>query len=325
MWLVERRVRCLAAMAGLLALAACAPPIRGVAPPAGAWPTPQIQQQEVIPPVPVISLAMPDALTNDPEAQRFQLLRRLVEEGLATIDEATARRTANLGALLPYSAPPPAAGLDRPAPLQEIANQLSRFKYAPKGPDSAVSAERDFLLESLLPLAQGSRAPAARTETGALQLGRRRIDALADLGLVGPDERQREVEAIERGEQALANAPKPPPPPPPQTKKKVHKKKPADGLKPGDVPGGVVPAKTKGPMAVHLLSMASETMTDKAVAALKTEYPELATLEFKAVKTDIPDLGTTYRLLAGPLGKPEAEALCKTMRTKGQSCAVTDF
>ena len=78
-------------------------------------------------------------------------------------------------------------------------------------------------------------------------------------------------------------------------------------------------------MGVHLLSMASDAMTDKAVDALKKEYPELAALTFKAVKTEIPDLGTTYRLLAGPLAAAEAELLCKSLQAKGQSCAAAYF
>ena len=135
-----------------------------------------------------------------------------------------------------------------------------------------------------------------------------------------------ELAAIEQGERVLAKAP--PPPPPPAKKKPTRRKPPVGsegGAKPGDVPGGAIPPKGGGPVGVHLLSMASDAMTAKAVDALKKEYPELAPLEFKAVKTEIPDLGTTYRLLAGPMPKDEAEKLCVALRAKAQSCVVAGY
>lgn len=313
----------------------CAPRVIGMPPPPGAWPEPPAAA--VVPPSPRVSLDLrqPAALATDPEALRFHLLNRLVEEGLDTPDDAQTRRTANLGALLPFSAPPPAAGLAKPAPLQDVANRLASLAARPGGANSADRSERDFLLESLLPTQATSRAPAARIEPAALTLGQSRIDTLANAGLVSPDERQRELDAIGRGQQALASAPPPPPPPPaPPKKKRPRKKAPAaPAVKPeeapgpvnGGVPGGVIAPIAKAPMGVHLLSMASDAMTDKAVDALKKEYPELAALTFKAVKTEIPDLGTTYRLLAGPLAAAEAEQLCKSLQAKGQSCAAANF
>ncbi|TAN65958.1 MAG: SPOR domain-containing protein [Magnetospirillum sp.] len=277
------------------------------------------------PSVPQVPLGIPSAIAGDPEAQRFLALRRLVEAGLAAADDAESRRTANLGALLPYSAPPPAAGLARPAPVQNIADQIARLSVRPAAIASETEAERGFLMESLLPLEPNARAPQARIAPDALKAGHDRVDTLARLGLVNADERMRELAAIGQGEQALANAPPPPPPPPPPKKKRPKKKPVEGGLKPGDVPGGVIPPSGKGPVGLHLLSMASDSMTAKAVDALKKEYPELAPLEFKAVKTDIPDLGTTYRLLAGPVPANEAGPLCVALRAKGQSCAVASY
>jgi hypothetical protein len=37
------------------------------------------------------------------------------------------------------------------------------------------------------------------------------------------------------------------------------------------------------------------------------------------------DLGTTYRLIAGPLDPAAAEALCKTLLPQGQACTPTPF
>ena len=50
---------------------------------------------------------------------RFATIRALRDQGLITQQEFNARRRANLGALLPLSAPPPSAGLDRPVPSTE--------------------------------------------------------------------------------------------------------------------------------------------------------------------------------------------------------------
>ncbi|EME68448.1 hypothetical protein H261_18350 [Paramagnetospirillum caucaseum] len=278
---------------------------------------------------PDVRLNVPSVIAADPEAQRFLLLRQLAEAGLVSPEEAGTRRNANLGALLPYSAPPPAAGLGRTVALRDIADRLSRLSVpAANMPPSVRQAERDFLMDSLLPAEPGLRTPPARLDGTALATGRRRAEDLARLGLVEHDEFQREMAAILIAERALANAPPPPPPP----KKKPVRKKPAipDGgvpgaTRPGDIPGGTQPFNPKGTLGLHLLSMASPTMTDKAVEALKKEYPELAALEFKAVKTDIPDLGTTYRLMAGPLSGAEAETLCQALRGKGQSCAISNF
>lgn len=319
-----RRMAVLAMVAGL---AACGEGgVRGYPPSPESWPTsPQMAVVAPPPATPRIPLDPPSAIAADPEAQRFHALRRLVEAGLAAPEEADGRRTANLGSLLPYSAPPPAEGLARPAPLQSIADQIARLSVRPNSIASETAAERGFLMESLLPLEPKARAVPARTDAGALRLGRDRVDTLARLGLVSGDERMRELAAIGQGEEVLAKTPPPPPPPAPPKKKKPTRKKADTGLKPGDVPGGAIPPSGKGPMGVHLLSMASDSLTGKAVDALKKEYPELAALEFKAVKTEIPDLGTTYRLLAGPLLQAEAEKLCVALRAKAQSCVVAGY
>jgi len=317
-----------------LMLAGCAqPPVLGLPPPVTAWPMtlPPPAKAPPAPDLPVPPLTMPDALVDDPEAQRFVVLGALKQGGLVPPEDAEARRDANLGALLPYSEMPPAAGLDTPFDPAPLVERLAGLARTPEPAPPAVAAERGVILDYLLPRLPRGRARPAREEPQALELGRKRVGMLYTLGLVGEGERDQELGAIGRAEQALADRPAPPvaaPPAPAPKKARPARSRPAADptvSRPGDVPGGAIPAGGTGPLGVHLLSMASPAMTDKAVEALKKEYPDLAPLQFKAVKTVIPDLGTTWRLLGGPLPKDQAEALCRALRGKGQSCVVSSF
>ena len=56
---------------------------------------------------------------------RFTTLRALRDQGLITPDEFRTRRQANVGALLPLTSAPPAAGLDRPVPSTEQSKILA--------------------------------------------------------------------------------------------------------------------------------------------------------------------------------------------------------
>ncbi|MFD2233953.1 SPOR domain-containing protein, partial [Phaeospirillum tilakii] len=301
---------------------------------------------------PTLTLDIPPGLAADPAAQRFAALRALAEAGAVGADDAETRRNANLGALLPYDQPPPAAGLDQPAPVAEMAARLAQLAGQPGG-----IGERDLLLDRLLPAAPRQRALPPPRDPAALQRDRDRTGTLSGLGLISPEEAARERAAIAAIEQSQPTRLTPPAAPAaqPAHAKPAHAKpahaKPAHArpagdkparakaapvppavtaeaaaeAKPAEAPGGAIPAGGKGPVGVHLLSMASPSTTDMAVAALKRDNPELAALTFKAVKTVIPDLGTTYRLLAGPIAPAEAESLCRTLRTRGQSCVVSDF
>ncbi|CCG40733.1 SPOR domain-containing protein [Magnetospirillum molischianum] len=327
------RTSVLLSAVAMLTLTACSDQLRNQPPPRASWPPPPAPAVAAPPPPPTapsFTLDIPDSIAGDSEAERFQALRGLVDAGIVTPSEAAPRRAANLGALLPFDQPPPAAGLNQPLPLSEMGTRLAQLGGPSAAPDNA--AERDLLLDQLLPLAPQQRAAPARRDAEAAQLGRARVETLATLGLVSPDEKEREIKAIDLMGLPMAITPPPtpqlsPPPTTPQQKKTPrHKPSAVDpGQKMGGIPGGAIPASGKGPVGVHLLSMASPSTTDKAIEAMKKENPELASLSFKAVKTVIPDLGTTYRLLAGPLAPAEAETLCRTLRTRGQSCAVSGF
>ncbi|MGE5504958.1 MAG: SPOR domain-containing protein [Actinomycetota bacterium] len=247
-------------------------------------------------------------LDGDTEAQRFLVLARLFDDGLVTPEDMQARRSANLGALLPFSTPPPAAGLERAIPpVPQLVQRLAQLARG-SGPTNARASERAYLLDQLLPRQPRQLAPPVRTDTEALRLGKARVERLANAGLVTPDERARELDAISRGEQLIAATPLPPPKPKPKAKPKPKTELDQFGA---------------GPVSIHLLSMAAPKFGDMAWQTLSTEYPALAPLEHRVVETKIPDLGTTYRLLAGPLPTKDAIEICKPIREKGQSCALT--
>ena len=91
---------------------------------------------------------------------RFQTLERLFDEGLITQDEYNRRRGANLGALLRYTAPLPAADLGRAAPKPE--QVVDRLRYLAAAYEKSITAreqmaERAAILEALLPAAPWSR------------------------------------------------------------------------------------------------------------------------------------------------------------------------
>jgi len=299
-------------------------------PPSASWaPPPPLAAPALPPPIaPTLTLDVPEALAAEPAAQRFLALKTLTEAGAISPDEAEDRRNANLGALLPYDQPPPAAGLDQPLPLAEMTGRLGQLARQP-----GAAAERDLLLDRLLPQAPRRRAALPPRDEAALRYDQARLSLLSQFGLVSPAEVQRERSAIAAIEQARTASPPRllPAQPPPAKPHPVRHSRPRPAAatpavsRPGDVPGGAIPASGKGPVGVHLLSMASPSTTDMAVAALKRDNSELAALTFKTVKTVIPDLGTTYRLLAGPVTPAEAETLCRTLRTRGQSCVVSDF
>ncbi len=118
-------------------------------------------------------------------ANRFETLEMLLSDGLVTPDEQQARRSANLGALLPLTQPPPSAGLTRPAPrataiatrLKDIASTYERGGMAAR----QHAEERRAILDALLPAdpserLRGSMRPSDRRQ--ARQLALRLQDAL---------------------------------------------------------------------------------------------------------------------------------------------------
>ena len=136
--------------------------------------------------------------------QRFQILQKLLDEGLITEEEFQARRTANLGALTPLSTPPPSAGLDRPVPAAEqIVSRLGALRRATEM--RAISpreqaVERTMILDAILPSDPIARARPASPPDGLLDAAQavRRLEALRQAGLITSDEMAAERAAIEQ-------------------------------------------------------------------------------------------------------------------------------
>lgn len=282
-------------------------------------------------------------LAGDPMALRFLALKHLTARGLVPVEEASARKDANLGVLLPLTAAQaPATGLDRPIPplpeMVERFNGLGTGGVRGNGPTRA--SERDFLLDSLLPKAPAQRQALTPPDIASARKLQDRLARLEDAGLVSPYERAREIEAVD---QLIASGvlpevlepPKPPEPPKAKPKKTVSGR---GNRMPGGVSGRleVIPSPpgveapklaggAKGPAGMHLLSMGSASHGDKAWEALVKEHAELTSLGHVVSRADLGDLGVTYRLIAGPVEAAQAESLCTTLKARGQACTATPF
>ena len=134
---------------------------------------------------------------------RYTTLKVLRDQGLITPDEFNARRQTNVGALLPLTSPPPAAGLDRSVPTTEqIAGRLRAIGRALEMRAISVaqhSAERTMILDALMPSAPVVVANPAIPPKGLMEAADsvRRLEKLRDEGFISSDEYARERQAIE--------------------------------------------------------------------------------------------------------------------------------
>ncbi|MCC7167470.1 MAG: SPOR domain-containing protein [Rhodospirillales bacterium] len=263
-------------------------------------------------------------------AQRFLILRRLAEEGLITEDEYRARRSANLGALLPLSAtPPPATGLDRAVPAPEqIVERLRALARAYEGRTISAAeqaAERTIILESLLPAQPRNRAMAMQPPKSLLEAAAAagRIERLRGFNLITADEQMRERDALEKASQTLAGAT--PAPAAPAAMAGTTQR--ASGTTAPTALAGAkgktaAPVKgAKGKPAVHLASFKSREQADKDWPGIRSKNPEVAKLTMQVSRIDLKGKGTYWRLKAGPLASAKAAAdLCKTLKGRRQYC-----
>lgn len=81
-------------------------------------------------------------------------------------------------------------------------------------------------------------------------------------------------------------------------------------------------ASTGGGFVVQLASFRDEPAALASFKKLQKKYPSLAGLRADVQKADLGEKGIYYRLRAGYMAKPDAQALCSELEASGQACFV---
>jgi len=247
---------------------------------------------------------------------RFATLRALRDQGLITQGEFGQRRQTNVGAMLPLTSPPPAAGLERPVPsTEQISGRLRAIGRALEMRAISVSqhaAERSMILDALMPSAPVVVANPGRPPHGLMEAADavRRLEQLKKSGYIGTDEYSRERQAIElamrpsagSGMAAKAGAPMASPA---GKVTKLEKKVMKSGPQP----------------AVHLASYRSKKQAERGWAQIRRAHRGLVGELDHAVSRVKLKKGTYYRLKAGPLpSASDAKDMCKKLKRRRQFC-----
>ncbi|MBT3661988.1 MAG: tetratricopeptide repeat protein [Rhodospirillaceae bacterium] len=243
---------------------------------------------------------------------RFSTIKALRDQGLITPDEFNHRRQTNVGALLPLTSPPPAAGLDRSVPTTEqIAGRLRAIGRALEMRAISVaqhSAERSMILDAMMPSAPVVVANPALRPKGLMEAADsvRRLEKLRNEGFISSDEYARERQAIE-----LAMRP--------ASQPKAMAAKPVS--KPAMLKKEM--AKSSGPQpAVHLASYKSMKQAQRGWAQIKRAHKSvLGSLKHEVSKVRLGKKGTYYRLKAGPFKNAgAAKGACRSLKRRRQFC-----
>lgn len=271
-----------------------------------------------LPPSPGGMAGMPGRVS-DAESNvsgRFRILKRLLDEGLITPTEFSARRNANAGALLPYSsAVQPSQGLERPIPGEDaLLERMKALGVALEGREinpKEHAAERTVILDQLLPAAPRKAELPALPPRDMLEAASAvgRVERLRAAGLISADEAKKERESIEKMlDRRLANS-------------QVSGS--STGLRHG------MPSAEDGSAAwgVNLGYATTEVGANKSWASLQKKFPsQLAGLEPVIRKGTVKGKGVRWQVVAGPIpSKDAATGLCKTLKAKSQSCTPATF
>ncbi|MEQ8284962.1 tetratricopeptide repeat protein [Thalassospira sp.] len=262
-------------------------------------------------------------------AKRFAILRNLQSVGLVTPEEYSARRSANLGALLPMSQPAPSAFLNNPPPegsqVEQRLNQLNRALQIGAITVQEHVAERTAILDALLPAQPRQRANPLPAPQGLMDAARQiaRIEDLQKMKLVTPDEFKRERDAIEaaivepaQGNVMTLNAGEP------VRKVATGSSRPVQATEEAvNMPSGGA-AMASGGRSVHLASYRNEGQAERGWQILQGRYSQLAPLQHGVTSANIPGKGTYYRLMATGLSDAAASSLCTDLKRRGQFCEV---
>lgn len=237
--------------------------------------------------------------------RRFRTLQLLFDDGLITRDEFDQRRGANLGALLPYVAPTPAANLDLPAPSpSEVADRMKALVAAYQSHSISATqqqTERQIILEALLPGTAAKRADAPRPIVGAVQAAEvvGRLTRYREAGIISAEE---EAKAKKTVMDALAAH---------EVQMAANKR-----MAEGGSPTGA---------GIRLGTYGTEDKAAQGWAALQKQFPnELGSLKSVISKVALRRGGSVWRLSAGPVAdKKAAQAICKAITRHRQSCVPT--
>ncbi|WP_339862713.1 tetratricopeptide repeat protein [Thalassospira alkalitolerans] len=263
-------------------------------------------------------------------AKRFSILRDLQAAGLVTPEEYSARRSANIGALLPMSQQAPAAFLDNPPPdsrqIEQRLNQLNRALQIGAITVQEHVAERTAILDALLPAQPRQRATPSPAPQGLMDAARQiaRVEDLSQMKLITPDEFKRERDAIEAAivEPAQANVMSLNSGEPVRrvaTGESRAVQSGADAGKPSETGSAAI---SSGGKSAHLASYRNQAQAERGWQVLTKRFGQLASLQHGVTRADIPGKGTYYRLMATGLSDSSAKSICAELKRSGQFCDV---
>ncbi|MBM08692.1 MAG: hypothetical protein CMF69_03840, partial [Magnetovibrio sp.] len=246
---------------------------------------------------------------------RFSTLKALRDQGLITADEYSRRRQTNVGALLPLTSPPPAAGLDRSVPTTEqITGRLRAIGRALEMRAISVSqhsAERSMILDAMMPSAPVVVANPAIPPKGLMEAADavRRLEVLRNDGFISSDEYSRERQAIELAMRPNSTA----------QKRSAKPTKPKTSVM-GAVEEKAMPKKPSA--AVHLASYRSIKQAERGWARIKRAHRSvLGKLRHEVTKINLGKKGIYYRLKAGPFKNlTSAKRACGKLKRRRQFC-----
>jgi hypothetical protein len=273
-------------------------------------------------------------------AQRFEVLKTLLDEGLITPEEYSRHRAANIGAMLPLTHDPGSAGLERPsANADAIVARLQALRRALE--IRAIStqqhaSERAMILMALLPARPDQLAPPVQPPADVIQGAAMtsRLTTLKSRNLISADEYESERKAIDqylrtgsfKGGKAVADADgggKGGAVAAPAKDAKDAKAGKKDAAAPAAASeGGSDTDEVTGPV-LHLASFRTKEAAEKAwQEALGQNKSILANYRPVIRKIDLGgDKGKFFRLMVG--GFPnlaEAESTCIRLKANNQFC-----
>ena len=261
---------------------------------------------------------------------RFVTFKKLAEEGLITRDEFLRRRKENLGALLPFTRRPPAIGLGRAVPSNDmIVSRLQALRSAFEMRAITAreyTAERSVILDALLPAAISNRAR-HRTAPKDLLLAAtavRRLETLKKMGLITSEEKKEErwvIEHMLRMGSGMGDVS-------PTNQAKINGSLLVPAL---SKPRTLIPYIEKkkeplGGMGIHIASFKSKHNAMKGIQEFQDKFSRLlGDYESHVIKTDLgAGKGTYYRVVFGPVGDDKAaKKLCSKLKRRNQYCLPT--